>query len=474
MNIRNALTVGSPRLLSLLLLEYQNLSTTFLPSSSTNSWKSFQNGPLRKNSIYLGEIYDANAELVGWSSASFDDSSWSRVVTPELSLANSSLRSASTDPIRAFQFSPIAITQPIPAVYIFDMGKNFAGWVEICARSIDLVNGSIYLRYGELLFPNASLNVATSCAGQIHAGQGGPCAPYTAFQTDTFILDRNASASTLQCFRPRFTWHGFQYAEVSGFALPPNLSNVIGWAVHAALEASGAFSSSNSLFNAIHSIVNGAFLSNVLSIQSDCPHRERFGYGGDVLTSSESAMRNYFMQSFYSKRVRDFLDEGAANGEFGETAPYVGIADSGLGGRAGPIEWGTVVPFLSWKLYTYYGDKRVLEEAFPGIELFVNLILNVSSPSYLLKNGLGDFGSLDAPSIELAASAFVIFNLDLAERIALVLGFSQNASTYASLATKARESFNANFLQPSGAYGKQAATFASLFFVSLFCSYSLS
>ncbi len=135
--------------------------------------------------------------------------------------------------------------------------------------------------------------------------------------------------------------------------------------------------------------------------------------------------------NMFFQRVNDFLAESGGDGHFTETAPYVGIADSGLGGRAGPIEWGTVVPYLAYQIYAYYGDMRVLQQAYPGVQAFVQLILNVSAPNYFLENGLGDFGALDAPSKQLACSAFVIFNLDLAARIAITLGIRINTCVHA-------------------------------------------
>ncbi len=321
LNIRNALTVGSPQVLCLLALDFtatdtdnnnnnNTLNTVFI-RSNTLSWK-WAPGPLLKNSIYLGEWYDSNLEIPDWASAELDDAVWSPAVTPYASPSLSIMHSASTDPIRAFSFTPIAITQPTgTSVNIFDMGVNYSGWMELCVRADALAsesNNTVVFRYGELLYPDGTLNVATSTAGQIHAGNGGPCAPYTAYQTDTFVLSRALPTSTPQCYRPRFTWHGFRYAEVSGYSSssPPVLTDAMGWRVHADLEQVGTFANENTLYTQIHSLVIGSFLSNLLSVQSDCPHRERFGYGGDVLTSCEAAMRNFNMHSFYSK-VRFFV-----------------------------------------------------------------------------------------------------------------------------------------------------------------------
>lgn len=57
------------------------------------------------------------------------------------------------------------------------------------------------------------------------------------------------------------------------------------------------------------------------------------------------------------ERDVDFLDvRDVTNGGFTETAPYVGIQDSGLGGTAGPVEWGSLVPALLLQLFLA-GDR---------------------------------------------------------------------------------------------------------------------
>ena len=46
------------------------------------------------------------------------------------------------------------------------------------------------------------------------------------------------------------------------------------------VEEAGAFECSNELYNRIHEAVRWTQLSNLFSVQSDCPARERFAYGG--------------------------------------------------------------------------------------------------------------------------------------------------------------------------------------------------
>src|SRR5207248_2507350 len=108
--------------------------------------------------------------------------------------------------------------------------------------------------------------------------------------------------------------------------------------------------------NRIHETVRRTLRSNMFSVQSDCPHREKLGYGGDIVATSEMALLNLDMAQFYAKVARDFGDAQRPNGGMTETAPFVGIADEGLGGGTGPVGWGTAHPLLLWQLYRHYGD----------------------------------------------------------------------------------------------------------------------
>lgn len=116
----------------------------------------------------------------------------------------------------------------------------------------------------------------------------------------------------------------------------------------------GTFHCSNELYNSIHALSEAALRSNFVNgLQSDCPHRERFGYGGDVLASAEAALLMFDMHAMYRQRVEDYTLDQRANGGYTETGPFLGIDDNGLGGGSGPIEWGCALrAHMSPRLHT--------------------------------------------------------------------------------------------------------------------------
>src|ERR1019366_6365508 len=93
---------------------------------------------------------------------------------------------------------------------------------------------------------------------------------------------------------PRFTFRGFRYLEVTGLT---NASRdmVTGLRLNSNVQRAGSFTCVNDQFNRIQEMCDWTFLSNLFGVQSDCPHRERFGYGGDVAATSEAFMMNYDM-----------------------------------------------------------------------------------------------------------------------------------------------------------------------------------
>src|SRR5205823_3511943 len=111
-----------------------------------------------------------------------------------------------------------------------------------------------------------------------------------------------------ESFTPRFTFHGFRYVEVTGYPGRPGPEALRGRVMSSDVPAAGQFACSNPLFNRIHETVRRTLRSNMFSVQSDCPHREKLGYGGDIVATSGMALLNLDMAQFYAKVVRDFGD----------------------------------------------------------------------------------------------------------------------------------------------------------------------
>jgi alpha-L-rhamnosidase len=453
-NIRDHLTIGRPRLIAQIIIDFDDGSSYSI--SSDGDWRTFD-GPILRNSVYLGERYDARLEQRGWDQPSFDDSAWraaTRVDTVEDDREPGELHACPIPPIRiTATLSPVSLTEPEPGVFIFDLGQNFAGWAKLRVQGIR--GTTVRMRMGELLYPDGTLNPMTSVAGQIKGAaadgtpRGGPGAPDVAYQSNTYTL----RGGDMEEYVPRFTFHGFRYVEVTGFPGTPTLASIEGLRLNTDVEAVGSFSCSNQRFNRIHEMVQWTLLSNLLSVQSDCPAREKFQYGGDIVASSEMAIYGYDMARFYAKTISDHRDAVRDDGWFTETAPFVGISAESYAPEAGPIGWGLAHPLLLAQLYQYYGDRRIIAENFGAASTWVDL-LEKNAEGYIIDRCIGDHESLDPKPIELIATAQFYQSASLVADFANVLGRIEERDRYRQLAQRIKSAFAERFLESgTGRFG---------------------
>ena len=427
-NLRKELPTGRPCLIARLEITYQDGTTQSIRTDET--WKVGESHILQ-NSIYLGEVVDARKEQIGWNKPGFNDSSWSSASASPKKAAP--IEAQSLPPIRVTKtWTAATVTNPKPGIYIYDMGVNFAGWASF---KLDLPAGTeLHMRYGELLYKDGTLNPMTSVAGQIKsAGVGGPGAPKIAWQTDTYITRGGGETYT-----PKFTFHGFRYVEVTGLDKPLPLKNVTAHRLNSDVEQVGTFECSNPMLNQIQEMCQRTFLSNIFSVQSDCPHRERLGYGGDIVATSEALMMNYDMSGFYRKVVRDYADAARPDGMFTDTAPFIGIQYCG-------VIWAMAHPLLVEQLYQYYGDTEIGLEQYEAAKKWL-LAVDAKYPDGIVKEGLSDHESLTpSPSPEMVTPLYFKSAL-LLKRIANRNHRKADEAQFTSLAEKVKAAYNQRFV----------------------------
>lgn len=406
-DFRSFLPIGRPQAIVLLVLKLLDGSRQYVISSADNSvqeWvRSTVPGPLQKNNVYIGEVYDArnNAALAGWTTPSYNAGDW----VPVLQSNSTNIGTVRLDPIPPVRitraFAPTAITQPVSApagTYVLHFPVNMAGWI-----SISNVSGPagtvINFTYAEIINSDGSgdINTITNLAGAIGRWNGstwGECAPVPAQEVDTWILAGTGDES----YTPKFTWHAFQFVRIDGWPVaeagPPQLSQFMQLQIHVDNEPAGDFSSWNQQHMAIDALVLESFRSNWAGgIQSDCPGRERLGYGGDLLAAADAAAMQFDVGAFYAKRVQDYADSQTPEGGLPETAPFVGIATCDtFGDGTGPMQWGAAHTQLQVEeLLPYYGLLRTLKQQYNSSLKWLNHLNASSTAAGILDNGLCDF-----------------------------------------------------------------------------------
>lgn len=458
LNLRDHLPAGRPRFIARLDIEYENGSAQTILTDT--SWKVTQ-GPLLRNNLYLGEVYDARKEIDRWDQPELDDSAW-----PSAAVAEAPGGRLQARPLPAIEpvarIKTVGLSKPDDGVYIFDMGRNFTGTIRAALSAPE--GTRIQFRYGELLDKNGRLNPMTGVCGQIkgttktETGQtvsvGGPGAPQIAVQQDTYI----ARGRGTEIYSPAFTFHAFRYVELTGYPGTPTPEMIEGIQLRSAIAETGTFACSNDLFNRIQQMCVRTFESNIMGVQSDCPHRERFGYGGDIVATCDAFMLNYDMSSFYPKVVWDMHDAARGDGMLTDTAPFVGIQYCGVG-------WAMAHPLLQQQVYRYYGNERLIEQQYAVSKKWFDLVLS-KTPDLVVTEGLSDHESLvETPAPPLVTVLFCQ-SARLLASLAAVLEKENDARHYAALADRIEQAWRDRFFEPQTgrcAPGTQAGQAFALF-----------
>jgi len=427
LNLHNACTIGLPAFIASLKIEYTDGKTSELVSDE--SWN-FAQGPILKNSVYLGEWYDARREPESWNLPGFNDAQWSKacVVTGPAG----KLQARFFQPVKiTAQLDPVTITSPEKGKYLVDMGTNFAGIYKI--RIKGNTGDTVTFRFGERMYENKSLNPMTTVCGQIkRKGQGGPGAPDIAWQTDTYVFGKNNEV----WYSPEFTFHTFRYMEIEGLKYLPNVSDIKGLALNTAVEECNQFECSSDLLNAIQKMCVRTFKSNLVSVESDCPARERFGYGGDINAVADAYINNFDMHDFYRKAVYDWVD-ALNDSVFVDTAPYVGLKYCG-------ISWESAFLFLQDKLLQYYGDTAIVRELYSLDLKWMEKAARLT-PDLIVKKGLGDHESMIPVPVQVTGTCHYLQAAGVMKKFAALRSDKANELKFARLESDIKEKLYQTF-----------------------------
>ncbi len=410
-----------PKLILQLIIQYKDDTNDII--CSNDSWK-VSKGPILENGIYLGEKYDARLEIPGWDSSDFNDSSWEKV-----NIVNGpKLASQLIQPIRITNvFKPQRLYSNSPGIYIYDFGQNFTGYIRLKVHG--LRGTEIKIRYSEIIYNDGNLNTATNRG---------------AMATDVYILKGEGE----EIFEPHFTYHGFQYVEITGFPGVPTLENIEGLFIHTDVPKISNFVCSKDLINRIHKNIIFGQLSNFMSIPTDCPQRdERHGWMGDAQLTIEESIFNFNMARFYTKYLRDIKLSQKENGTLSDVVPpYWKFYP------ADPA-WGTAYITIAWYLYWYYNDTKILEDNYEPMKKYINFLHINSENNILYKFGkYGDWcppGSIVSRKtpIEQICTWYYYHDTLILSRIAHILGKDQDYRDLFKRSEEIKESYNKKFLK---------------------------
>lgn len=431
---------GYPKLIFQIEAYYKDGSKEIIGSDTSVKWN---RGPIEYNNIYFGEVYDARRELTRWDKPGFLTENWKNAGTAEAPGGRLSEQKACSD-MAVETICPKTITRVKKDMYVLDFGQNITGWLRIKIRGEE--GQTVTMRFGEELWPDGKINYYSTGTGWKQ-------------QRDVYILKGQGE----EIYQPRFTWHGFRYAEIQGYAKMPEPEDIEAVVVHTGVEEDGSFSCSDVLMNQIQQVSRWSLINGLhCGMPLDSPHRERQGYGGDALIAAKACMYNFNMETFYAAWMDDFSD--AQNKETGFVPHTVPCQDGG-GGPA----WGCAYIVISWLCYVYYGDKEILETHFENMKRWMEFL------STGVKNGIVEaegedkncLGEWSTPGEILIPPRFVNTYFygscaEIMESIAEILGREKDKKVYSTLKENTIKAFRREFFREEtgqysiGAQGTEA------------------
>lgn len=403
-----------------------------------DSWKA-SIGPILEADLLAGESYDARLEQIGWDTIHFNDAGWVPVQTgaeiePEL------LQRHPSPPVqRIFELPTIAVNEPKPGVYVFDLGQNFAGFARLKVQ--EKAGTVINLKFAEMLESDGTVYTENLRTARV---------------LDTYVCNGRG----IEVWEPKFTYHGFRYVQVEGLTKAPPASMITGVVLSTNNEDTGAFESSSALLNQLWSNTRWGQLSNYLEVPTDCPQRdERAGWTGDIQVFVQTGTYNQDVAAFMSKWVDDLVDTQTLEGAFNDTAPVVF-----KGSAAGWGDAGIIVP---WTLWQVYGDRRILERHYDSMSRYIDY-LKFQSPGLMGPNrGYGDWLAIGGiTEKDLISTAYFAYDVNLMTEIASALGKEEDVQRFKTLFMEICTVFQNNFINDDGSIGAHRSQTAHLLALS--------
>jgi hypothetical protein len=429
------ISYGFPKLIYALHVTYQDGGKAVFVSDSHCMTSP---SPITFSSIYGGEDYDARREQPGWDLAGFDDSTWKNALVVEP--PGGRLIAEEGYPVKVqHNFPGVKIRDMGDGADLYDFGQNASGIIMLAGSA----SAGSFLRLipGEVLDEGGDI---------IQCG-----APYQFNYTF-----RGAGEESWQ---PFFTYYGFRYARVEYSGGGTRTLDLSMLHTRNSSPEVGTFACSDTLFNQIYDLIRWAMRSNMASVPTDCPHREKLGWLEQCYLVGPALHYNYDVYHLYRKLVGDMQDSQIENGLVPDIAPeYVEFE----GGFRDSPEWGAASVMVPWYLYEWYGDMGVLAEAFPMMCNYVDY-LRGKSEDCILDYGLGDWYDLGpkppgySQLTPRALTATAIF-YEITRKTAIIsdmLGKTPEGTQYRGLADSIHDAFNRRFFDADNStYGTGSQT----------------
>jgi alpha-L-rhamnosidase len=405
-------------------LELRYADGSLVTVASDGTWK-VSTGEILASSIYDGSTIDQTKLQTGWRLPGFDDSKWKLAAVK--TQAKHALKPRTTAPVRAISSFPMTVDVQ-PDRTLLRGTQNVSGWVRLTVEGVK--GQKVTVRHAEVLEPGDKLHTK---------------ALRSAKATDVYVLGFDGR----HVLEPRFTFHGFQYADVVTEAVVISAEAI---AISSDNERRGMLRTSDTRLNRLHDNVLWSQYDNFVSLPTDCPQRdERLGWTGDAQAFAAASNTLLNTQAFWRSWLIDVELDQYENGDVGAVVPDLlkldpnsEIGDWILEGRAGWADAATIVPM---SLYEYFADKSVLSTQLNSMRRWTDALHNRREGEKFLPTEFqfGDWCDPDAPgdrpweskvSADFVANAFFAHTADLMAQAESLVGSQPNASKYQAMANQ--------------------------------------
>jgi alpha-L-rhamnosidase len=417
--------------------------------ATDSSWTATPS-PVLASSLYDGESYSAAELPAGWSEPGFDDSAWSPVAT--VAIDHRTLVAPDGPPVRCtLELTPVSVTRTDSGALLVDFGQNFAGRLRL--RGTASAGKVVRIRHAELLMD-----------GEL----------YTRTLRDAASIDEFYPLESGDIdWEPRFTIHGFRYAEITGWNGEIDALEIIGRVHHTDFARTGWFESSDAQLNRLHENVLWSSRSNFVDIPTDCPQRdERLGWTGDIQVVAPTASFLFDVSGMLSSWLKDVAIEQRIHGTVPWYVPVIPGGDIWTPIQPGAV-WGDAAVLTPWVLYERFADPGILATQYESARGWVDQVAELAGPSRLWNTGvqLGDWLDPTAPPENpaeartdkyLVATAYFAWSAKRLADTAAVLGRDGDATRYADIAEEVRTAFLREYRVGPGLLSNDTETAYSL------------
>lgn len=460
----------TPSVMAQLEIEFTDGTRQTIGTDAT--WKVTGDGPIQEADLLMGEAYDARKEMAGWSEPGFDDASWASAIPAKQNgnpkavfyqrrnptkpgqgvqnLGEEMSFGFSRPKLEAFPGEPVRVTQEMsakkvterePGIYVFDLGQNFAGTIRLKLNGDS--GDKVQIRYGEMLHPDGRL--MTENLRKARA-------------TDYYICKGGVGE---EIYEPRFTFHGFQFVELSGFPGRPDLDTVTGLVVHSDTPMTSTFECSDPMVNQLFSNVLWTQRSNFLDLPTDCPQRdERMGWTGDAQAYVGTACYNADIGSFYTKWLRELMESQRPSGAFPGYAPFPFQHGWDFG-----TAWADAGVICPWTIWQFYGDVKVIDDCWEPMTKFMQWRKRTSVGDLGITHGnaWGDWLAQGAETpLDYVDSIYFAISAKMMAEMAEATGRSKEATSYKQQFNRTKSAFQKKHLNEDGSINVRTQTAQAL------------